>query len=161
MATVKIKNSKQLKDILLEQYAASALKKTQKEIYDIIQESITEFYREYSPQRYHRQYKFLNSLVKTELVRKGGSISCEVKIDENYLNYPYSEQERFNPSLPATGLDVVKWANNEISGLGKHGGTVYTGNDKGFWDEAMESLGGDIGILALFKNNLKKRGLIK
>lgn len=160
MATAYIKNKKQLADAILEKYVASALKKTQQEIYDCIQESINEYYSEYpNPYLYDRTYKFLNSLVKTDIVRVGNSISCEVKIDENYLNYSYPGQDAFYNNLPATGLNVVQWANREDDMYGNHGGTVDAGREQGFLDEAMQTLGGETGILAILKSNLKKRGL--
>lgn len=156
MASTDIKNSKQLTDVILDRYAASALQLTQKEIYNSIQESINEYYHEYSPDFYSRKFKFLNSLIKTEIVRLGNNISCEVKIDESYLKYSYPNQ--MSDDLSATGLDVVKWANRE-SGYGNHGGTVDAGRSEGFWDIGLRDMGGEIGILTVLKNNLKKRGL--
>lgn len=155
MATVYIRNEKQMMDILLEKYASAALKKTQLEIYYAIQESINEYYKEYIPSVYERKYKFLNSLIKTEVIRTGNSVSCEVKIDESYLRYSYPDRG----DLQATGLDVAKWANRDISGYGNHGGTVDAGRDDGFFDIGLQDLGGETGIIALLVSNLKKRGL--
>lgn len=155
MATTYIKNQKQLADVILEKYVASAMKATQQMVYDAIQESITEYYKEYTPEVYERTYKFLNSLIKTDIIRVGNTISCEVKIDERFLEYEYPNGGGIN----ATGLDVVQWANREVPGYGNHGGTVDTGRDDGFWDVAMQTLGGDFGIMTLLNNNLKRRGL--
>lgn len=155
MATVYVKNQQQLADAILERYAASALKKTQQEVYDAIQESIYEYYREYTPEFYDRKFKFMNSLIKTDIVRKGNTLSCEVKIDENYLRNSYPN----NGGLQATGLDVAQWANRDVSGYGNHGGTVDAGRDDGFFDIGIQDLGGETGIMALLKNNLIKRGL--
>ncbi len=159
MATNYIKNTKQLADAILEKYVASALKKTQQEIYDCIHESINEYYKEYTPDFYQRTYKFLNSLVKTDIVRVGNSITCEVRIDEDYLNYEYPGNGSYLFNVPATGLDVVQWANREDYMNGNHGATVDAGREQGFWDEAMQTLGGETGIIAILKNNLKRRGL--
>lgn len=156
MSSAYIKNSKQLADRVLDAYVSSALKATQQIIYETIQESITEFYSEYSPEFYSRTYKFLNSLVKTDVVRSGNSIQCVVKINEDYLNYSYPNQD-FSPSLSATGSDVAHWANRDF-GFGNHGGTVNT-DSSGFWDRAMQDLGSETGIMALLISNLKKRGL--
>lgn len=155
MSAVYIKNHKQLADTILEKYAALALKKTQQIIFDVIQESMLEYYEEYDPKFYNRKLKLLNSLIKTEIVRTGNTISCEVKIDESYLNYTYPD----NGGLRATGLDVVQWANREISGYGNHGGTVDAGRDDGVWDIGLRGLGGDTGIMKLLIGNLKERGL--
>lgn len=155
MATVYVKNQRQLTDAILERYAASALKKTQQEIYDAIQESIYEYYREYTPEFYDRKFKFMNSLIKTDIIRKGNSLSCEVKIDESYLHYSYPN----NGGSQVTGLEVAQWANRDVSGYGNHGGTVDIGRDDGFFDIGLQDLGGKAGIMALLKNNLIKRGL--
>lgn len=156
MATTYVKNQKQLADAILEKYVASAMKMTQQTIYDAIQESINTFYSEYDPKVYERQFIFLQSLIKTDINRIGNTISCEVKIDEDYLKYQYPD----NGGLNATGLDVVKWANRDINGYGNHGGTVDVGRDNGFWDDAVDgTLGGETGIIAILKASLKKRGL--
>ena len=158
MASVSIKNPKQLTDIVLEKYVASALKSTQQVIYDVIQESINEYYKEYSPEFYSRTYKFLKSLIKTDVIRRGNTIQCEVKINESYLKYNYPNQG-FSKSLPATGTDVVRWANRDERGFGNHGGTVDEGRDEGFWDIGLRDLGGKRGIMELLISNLKRRGL--
>ena len=157
MGTVYIKNQEQLRKIL-QSYVASALEKTQEEIYDVIQKSINEYYREYTPSFYQRTYKFLNSLVKPKVEIKGNFIECEVKIDENYLRYHYPGSN-FSYDYPATGNDVASWANRDVPGAGNHGYTVDEGRDIGFWDEGVQTLGGERGIIRLLVNNLEKRGL--
>lgn len=157
MGTVYIKNQEQLRKVL-QSYVASALEKTQEEIYDVIQKSINEYYREYTPSFYQRTYKFLNSLVKPKVEIKGNSIECEVKIDENYLRYHYLGSN-FSYDYPATGNDVASWANRDVPGAGNHGYTVDEGRDIGFWDEGVQTLGGEIGIIRILVNNLEKRGL--
>lgn len=157
MGTVYIKNQEQLRKVL-QSYVASALEKTQEEIYDVIQKSINEYYREYTPSFYQRTYKFLNSLVKPKVEIKGNSIECEVKIDEEYLRYHYPGSN-FANDYPATGQDVVSWANRDVPGAGNHGYTVDEGRDIGFWDEGIQTLGGEIGIIRMLVYNLEKRGL--
>ena len=157
MGTVYIKNQEQLRKVL-QSYVASALEKTQKEIYDVIQESINDYYKEYTPKYYDRTYKFLNSLVKPKIEIKGDTIECEVKIDEDYLRYHYPGSN-FEYDYPATGRDVVSWANRDVPGAGNHGYTVDAGRDIGFWDEGIQTLGGEIGIIRTLVYNLEKRGL--
>lgn len=136
---------------------AFAMKNTQKVIYNCIQESINSYYSERVfrggtsciPSEYERTYKLLNSLIKTDVVVKGDIISCEVKIDDNYLNYIYPD----NGGTRATGLDVITWNEQD----GSHGGTI-SGNVR-LWSDAMDSLKGENGIVSIFVNNLKKSGI--
>lgn len=145
---------------LLEQRACLALKQTQKIVYECIQESINEYYSEKvfrggtsnQPLLYSRSYKLLNSLVKTNIVKYGNSISCEVKIDEDYLRYQYPGTDGID-GISATGLDVLTW--NEENG--SHGGTVD--GDVRIWSDAMKALGGEYGIIAILKTKLKKSGI--
>lgn len=153
MATI-IKSVKDL-DRLLEQCASLALQMAQKDVAVCIQESIDEYYKEKvfngglsaTPEEYARTYKLLNSLGKTNIVRNGNTLSCEVKIDDSYLNYRYPNTMNW---VPATGYDVLTWNNND----GSHGGTV-SGNWH-IWDEALRTLGGDTGIMAILIDKLKK-----
>lgn len=143
---------------LLEKQAMIALKAVQDIIYKCIHESIQQYYSEYDPIRYNRSYRLLNSLVSTDIVKSGNMLSCEVKIDENYLNYTYvgnPNEPRIPHYNPATGLDVVMWANQK-----QHGGLSNDSFNIEFWDDAIDgSLGGDEGIISLLKKNLIKAGL--
>lgn len=145
----------------LEQRATMALKATQKVVNDCIQESINEYYREKvfrggtsnQPLLYDRTYILMNSLIKTDIIKIGNTLQCEVKIDENYLNYQYPGNGGIAGNVRATGRDILEY-NNET---GSHGITV-DGEWK-IWDEAMRSLSGDSGILLLLEKNLKKYGI--
>ena len=158
MATI-IKNINDLNKIL-EQRVTMAMKMTQKIIGECIQESIDEYYREKvfmdgtsaTPKVYERTWKLLNSMVKTEVVRNGNALSCEVGISDDYLNYEYPGTDGWD-GLSATGRDVLEW-NNEN---GSHGGTVD--GDWKIWDEAMQSLSGESGIMSIFVSKLKKCGI--
>lgn len=161
-----IKNGKDL-DNLLRKIAYDMLKKTRDEIYEAIQKSIKEYYVEYSPSTYERKYRFMCSLVKTEIKQKGRELWCEVKIDEDYLKYTYPYPNKFNPSYPhnydgrfTQGVDVVNWANrqfphDDFEG-GNHGFTIDAGRDDGFWDGTLDELGN---IISLLKKNLQNQGI--
>lgn len=161
-----IRSGKDL-DGLLKRIARNMLEKTRDRVYEAINLSINEYYKEYKPSWYERSYMFLRSLVKTEIKVRGNELYCEVKIDEDYLNYAYPYPNKFNPSHPqdrfgrdATGYDIVSWANrkfpNDSEPGGNHGYTVDYDRDEGFWDSAMKEIGD---ILVLMKKNLKSMGI--
>lgn len=120
-------------------------------INECIQETIDEYYLEYTPNQYERSERFLNSLVKTKVVKIGNVLKCEIKIDEDYLNYQYYADGK--PTV--TGLDVVTMANSH-----SHGG-IYDDDFSCFWEDAIEALGGQYGIISILKKKLAKRGLNK
>lgn len=125
-----------------------ALEMTQDEIWKTIQEHIDTYYDEYDPKRYIRSFKFqTESLIKTKIVRNGTALSCTVEIDPDYLRYTY-------PGGFATGLGVAMEANR-----GSHGG-IYDDDFGHFWDDAMEELGLQPGILYMMKKNLQKCGIV-
>lgn len=149
MAQIVIKNPSDLIKIL-DARVSRALKMTQNEIYKVIQSSLSEYYHEpvfggsSIPKQYERLYKMLNSIVKTDIVCSGNSFSCTVGVDEGYLSYTYPGG--------ATGREVWEWANANT-----HGGTVE-GNLE-VWNNAINNLGGEQGIINLMKQNLKKCGV--
>lgn len=130
---------------IIESRIQQALKMTQQEIFEVIQQHIVDYYHEFTPHMYQRTWEFLNSLIKTDIIKTNGTISCTVGIDRNYLNYRYNGG--------ATGLEVVTYANQH-----SHGG-VYDDDFGQFWDDAMAELGLEPGIKYLMKKNLKKCGV--
>lgn len=160
-----IKNARDL-DRLFKMVAKNALKDARDKVYKAIDDSINQYYKEYTPSVYKRTYKLLNSLVKTDIVKIKGGFFCEVKINEDYLDYAYPYTGEFNPSYPhdydgrfAMGMDVVNWANfvftDDNSSGGNHGYTARINSD-GFWDRALKELGD---ILDILKKNIIKQGL--
>lgn len=150
MATV-IKSINDL-TIIIESRIQQALKMTQQEIFKVIQQHITDYYKEpvfrngtsAIPLLYDRSYKLLNSLIKTDIIKSGGTISCSVEIDPNYLDYQYMGG--------ASGLDVMLSANEQFHGWSIEG-------DMRIWDDALSELGLKPGILYIMKSNLKKCGV--
>ena len=149
MAQVIIRNPNDLIKIF-DARVSQALKMTQAEIYKAFQESLSEYYHEpvfggsSIPKQYERLYKMLNSIVKTDIIKSGDGFSCTVEVDRDYLGYNYQGG--------ATGQEVWEWANANT-----HGGTIR-GNLK-VWDNAIDCLGGEQGIINLMKQNLKKCGV--
>lgn len=137
---------------IIESRIQQALKMTQQEIFEVIQQHITDYYKEpvfrngtsAIPMIYDRTYKLLNSLIKTDIVKSGGTISCSVEIDPNYLDYQYMGG--------ASGLDVMLSANEQFHGWSIEG-------DMRIWDDALSELGLKPGILYIMKSNLKKCGV--
>lgn len=150
MATV-IRSMSDLTKIL-ESRIQQALKMTQQEIFKVIQQHITDYYKEpvfrngtsAIPMLYDRTYKLLNSLIKTDIIKSGGIISCSVEIDPNYLDYQYMGG--------ASGLDVLLSANEQFHGWSIEG-------DMRIWDDALAELGLKPGIIYIMKKNLKKCGV--
>ncbi len=137
---------------ILESRIQQALKMTQQEIFKVIQQHITDYYKEpvfrngtsALPMIYDRTYKLLNSLIKTDIVKNGNTIFCSVEIDPNYLNYRYMGG--------MSGLNVMLSANEQFHGWSIEG-------DMRVWDDALSELGLKPGILYLMKSNLKKCGV--
>lgn len=150
MATV-IKSMSDLTKIL-ESRIQQALKMTQQEIFEVIQQHITNYYKEpvfrngtsAIPMLYDRTYHLLNSLIKTDIIKSDSTISCSVEIDPNYLDYQYMGG--------ASGLDVMLSANEQFHGWSIEG-------DMRIWDDALAELGLKPGIIYIMKKNLKKCGV--
>lgn len=137
---------------IIESRIQQALKMTQQEIFEVIQQHITDYYKEpvfrngtsAIPMIYDRTYKLLNSLIKTDIVKSSGTISCSVEIGPNYLDYHYMGG--------ASGLDVMLSADQAFHGWSVEG-------DMRIWSDSLSELGLKPGILYLMKNNLKKCGV--
>lgn len=137
---------------ILESRIQQALKITQQEIFEVIQQHITDYYKEpvfrngtsAIPMLYDRTYKLLNSLIKTDIVKSGGTISCSVEIDPNYLDYTYMGG--------ASGLDVMLSADQLFHGWSVEG-------DMQVWQDSLAELGLKPGILYIMKKNLRKCGV--
>lgn len=149
MASVIIKNKKDLIKVFKIR-VSKALALTQDEICKAVMQSLSNYYHEpvfngkSVPDQYLRTYKFLDSIIKTEVVKLGNNFSCTVGVNDSYLNYTYPGG--------ATGQMVWEWANAET-----HGGTIQ-GNLE-VWNNAIDSIGGKEGIIRLMKQNLKKCGV--
>ena len=147
-------------DMIIEQLVSMALKMVQKDIGECIQESINEYYKEKVfrggtsaiPLVYDRTYKLLNSMIKTEIVKNGHTLSCQVGISDDYLNYKYTSTNGWD-GIDATGRDILVWNDED----GSHGGTVD--GDWRIWHEAMQTLSGETGIMSIFISKLKKCGI--
>ena len=81
-----IHSASELKAILLPK-SQEGVRKTQMQIYDIIDEVLMEFYNSYSPVEYQRTYQLLCSLVHSEIIATGNGYTAEVYFDVGSLGY--------------------------------------------------------------------------
>lgn len=131
---------------LLDNSIQYVLQKIQQDIYDIIEEFILQYYNESVfngtnvPKKYFRTYQFLNSLVKSSIVKSNNTYTIEVYIDTNSLNYSISGQK------------VVEWANNK-----SHGGIVK--GDLRVFDDSVEFITNNKKITKAFISYLKELGI--
>lgn len=93
------------------------------EVYETINFFLNQYYTEWSPSVYQRQYDLLHSAFKTEVKKVGNGYQAVVGIDYESLDN-YEE---------ATGYQVVTWSNE-----GKHGG-LDIGTDTHVWDDSMDA----------------------
>lgn len=148
MATIYVKNQKDILKVFQSRVSV-ALKMTRDDIFKVIQKHIVGYYKEpvfrdgtsALPMIYDRTYELLNSLIKTDVVINGNTLSCTVKVDPNYQNYKYMGG--------ISGLDVWMSANEQFHGWSIEG-------DIRIWDDALAEIGLESGIKCLMKSNLKK-----
>lgn len=151
MATVYLKSNNDILKFFKSRVSA-ALKMTRDDIFNVIQKHIVDYYKEpvfrngtsALPLLYDRTYKLLNSLIKTDVVINGNTLSCTVEVDPNYLNYQYMGG--------TSGLDVWLSANEQFHGWSIEG-------DIRIWDDALAEIGLEPGIKYLMKENLKRCGI--
>lgn len=160
MAAITIKNISQL-DKILDAKIRTALENTRKMIGSSIQKTVSDFYHENDPANLKKQVDFFNSLISTEVRKKGNSYCCEVKIDSSFLNDLYSDPDILKPAAYPAAHNTVLRSKDE-SGLGYDGGNIHI-NDGGIHvlpDLVIQDLGDEAGITALLKENLARTGLI-
>lgn len=116
-----IKNISQLQNAM-DKYAAYITDKMADKVKRTIEEFIRYYYQEYSPELYSRTWQFLNSVVRTDAVKKGNIWCAEIYIDTS-ITYDN---------------DWMMKGTAEYANEGLHG-NVKVG-DMRFWDDAMEEI---------------------
>lgn len=119
-----IKNISQLQNVM-DKYAAYVTDKMADGVKRTIEEFIKFYYQEYTPEFYSRTWEFLNSVVKTDVVKRGNSWCAEVYIDTS-ITYDNGWTMR----------GTAEQANEGWHGW-HHGVQV---GDSHFWDNAMEEI---------------------
>ena len=112
-------------------------------VYETLNFFLRKYYNSYEPKLYRRQYDFLHSAIKTGSRIKGNEVEAYVYIDYNSMN------NYFN----ATGLQVVKWANE-----GLHGGMDVGYDTPHVWEATMDETVNNGELLRLAIEYLKSRG---
>lgn len=142
-----------------------AMKLTEDKIFKVISEKIIEYYNEpvfdneldpTEPVYYQRTGQLLEELTASHIEKNGNDYSFTVGYPDSYLSFKYRggyvRGHRNNSYNKATGLQVLKWMNDH-----SHGGLVSGEHD--YWDDALSELGGEEGIIELFKQNCIKVGI--
>lgn len=145
-------------------YIQKAMVLTRDRIFEVVSKKVSDYYNEQvfsppdekKPDYYRRTGNLMESLTATNIKQSGNILSFRVGWDDEYLEYIYPKgfvmsgaKDRYNG---VTGNQVLDWMNS-----GEHGGTVM--GDHNYWDEAINELGGEQGLMRLFKNNCIKVGL--
>lgn len=112
-------------------------------VYETLNYFLQEYYDDYDPKSYRRQYDFLRSAVKVESKIKGNKVIASVFIDTDYMDNYYN----------ATGEQVVKWANQ-----GLHGGLSTGSKTPRVWDDTIDSTVNNGELLKLAADYLRSKG---
>ena len=112
-------------------------------VYETLNFFLQEYYNSYDPTSYRRQYDFLHSAIKADSRIKGNKVEAYVYIDYNSMNNYCN----------ATGLQVVKWANE-----GLHGGMDVGYDTPHVWEATMDETVNNGELLRLAIEYLKSRG---
>ena len=99
-------------------------------VWKLINDSIEQYYDNYEPSRYEREYQFFKSCIKTNPKWHGDEVEIEVYIDSESMVYRPKKEEQERPS----GKQVVDWANR-----GLHGG-LDVNDDHKVWDDPISEL---------------------
>lgn len=137
---------------VLRPYIIKAMELTEEVIFKKIQEKVEDYYAEYQPIVYQRTDKLRKAPFKSEIKKNGNSYYFVVGFKDDYLTFQYPGNPQWKRDIPATGEDILGYFNSH-----SHGGTVKGSHD--YWNEVLSDLGGDVGIINLFKQNCKRVGL--
>lgn len=112
-------------------------------VYETLNHFLQEYYDDYDPKSYRRQYDFLRSAVKVESKIKGNKVIASVFIDTDYMDNYYN----------ATGEQVARWANQ-----GLHGGLATGSKTPRVWDDTIDSTVNNGELLKLAADYLRSKG---
>lgn len=154
-----IQNIKDL-DKVFEPYLEKAMILTRDEIFEVVSRKVSDYYNEPVfqhdptdvPDYYQRTSNLMESLTATHISKSGNYMEFRVGWDDDYLTFRYPKGFGKSKYNGITGLQVLQAFDS-----GTHGYTVSGSHN--YFQEALDELGGELGIINRFKANCKKVGL--
>lgn len=140
--TKRVSNNNEL-DAALKPTMLGMVDEMAERVYQTLNYFLQEYYNDYNPKYYRRQYDFLRSAVKVEPKVKGNKVIASVYIDTDSMDSYYN----------ATGYQVATWANQ-----GLHGGLDVGDNTPHVWDDTIENTVSNGELLKLAVAYLKGKG---
>lgn len=154
-----IHNMKELENVV-NKYIIKALELTRDEIFEVVSRKVSDYYNEevfaherYDiPDFYQRTGNLMESLSATHITSNGNGYEFRVGWDSEYLQFRYPKGFGKSKYNGITGLQVLQAFDS-----GTHGYTVKGSHN--YFQEALDELGNEKGIIELFKKNCKRVGL--
>lgn len=144
------KNEAQLKKYILDKCKV-AIAEAEKEIYQIIDLHLNQFYNEFEPEEYIRTRQLFHSLVRSGVKSTGNGYVAEVYFDASKLNYEQGVMPlKHTPEHGRYGW--ATWDGNKVLDVAMTSGKPHGGYASGtaIWNESMAKIG-DIGLLLVQK----------
>lgn len=154
-----INNMKDLEKVV-NKYIIKALELTRNEIFEVVSRKVFDYYNEEVfehdprdiPDFYQRTGNLMESLSATHITSNGNGYEFRVGWDDDYLTFRYPKGFGKSKYNGITGLQVLQAFDS-----GTHGYTVSGPHN--YFQEALDELGGESGIINRFKTNCKRVGL--
>ena len=154
-----IQNMKDLENVV-NKYIIKALELTRDEIFEVVSRKVSDYYNEEVfeheprdiPDSYQRTGNLMESLSATHITSNGNGYEFRVGWDSEYLQFHYPKGFGKSKYNGITGLQVLQAFDS-----GTHGYTVSGSHN--YFQEALDELGGESGIINRFKTNCKRVGL--
>ena len=154
-----IHNMKELEKVV-NKYIIKALELTRDEIFEVVSRKVSDYYNEEVfeheprdiPDFYQRIGNLMESLSATHITSNGSGYEFRVGWDSEYLQFHYPKGFGKSKYNGITGLQVLQAFDS-----GTHGYTVSGSHN--YFQEALDELGGESGIINRFKTNCKRVGL--
>ena len=154
-----IQNMKDLEKVV-NKYIIKALELTRDEIFEVVSRKVSDYYNEEvfeheprdTPDFYQRTGNLMESLSATHITSNGNGYEFRVGWDSEYLQFHYPKGFGKSKYNGITGLQVLQAFDS-----GTHGYTVSGSHN--YFQEALDELGGESGIINRFKTNCKRVGL--